>query len=155
MAVTLAGSQGGFALTGRAPALTATNAVASLGGLPVSWTALAAGAVGAATPRMQWMQARFVVTGQFGNYGSLVIDGSPDNVNWTPLAGLNDPLLPGYGLNSGYGGLKIFTPGNGLVILAITDPNTAPLRFLRPRVVSGDGLTLLAVAGNINPVGAV
>jgi hypothetical protein len=155
MGLAISSPQGAAGMTGVAPSLTAVGAQASLGGLPVSWTNLGAGAVGAATPLMQWQQARFQISGQLGqSYGNLIIQGSRDNVTWTNLVGVNDPVAPGYRLYGGFGGLRIHAPGNGLIVLGVTD-SMDRFKYLRPVVQGGDGVTLVSISGNISTVGCV
>jgi hypothetical protein len=155
LALTIAPLQGGAAMAGLAAGIIANNAVASPGGLPVSWSALGAGAIGAATPAAQWQQARFAVSGKFGSYGSLIIEGSNNNASWFALAGISDPTQLGYGLYAGYGGLTILTPSPGVVVLAVTDANMDRPEYLRVRVANGDGTTSVNVSGNVSIVGAV
>jgi hypothetical protein len=152
MALTIAAPQGGFALAGRTPALVAVNSVNPPCGLPVSWSGLGRGAAGAATPPLPWTQARFAVSGTFGSYGGLQIQGSPDGVNWTPLAAVNDPAVPGSALYKD-GGLAITALPNGVLVLGVTMDTGFP--YLRPVVQGGDGTTSLNVTGNVSTTGAV
>ena len=147
---------GAAALPGVAPTATAVSPVIPRGGLPVSWAGLGAGAVGAAAPG-GWRQARLTVAGSFGTGASLVLQGSNDQITWTNLAGINDPVAPQprAALYSGgtFGPPSVYAPGNGLIVISNSD--ASPFTYLRPVVQGGDASTLLAIAGNLNPAGCV
>lgn len=123
----------------------------------MAWSGLAQGAVGASTPIARFKQAKFTVSGTFGAYGALVLQASPDSVNWTNIAEVNDPVLAGSQLGSGgtQGGFKALTFANGVIVLAVTESSMDGFSYLRPIVTGGDGTTSLNVAGQISTAGAI
>lgn len=123
----------------------------------MAWAGLAQGAVGAPTPIARFKQAKFTVSGTFGAYGALVLQASPDGVNWTSIAEVNDPVLAGSQLANGgkEGGFKVITQPNGVIVVAVTDSNMDGFRYLQPVVQGGDGTTSLNVVGQISSAGAV
>jgi len=140
-------------LTGRAPTVAGGAAV---GPGAVAWSGLGQNAIGAAT-RGGWRQARLTATGSLGTGGALVIQASNDNVTWINVAALADLVLPqpAAALYSGgvYDGPSISAPGNGVLVLSNGD--VAPIAFLRPAIVGGDGSTAVSITGNLNPNGCV
>jgi hypothetical protein len=162
MGLALAPAQAIATATGVAPSLTAANTLNPGTGLPVSWSGLAAGAAGAATPPMAWRQAKFQVSGVFGAAGSLLIQGSPDGINWTALAGVSGPASADVtqatvnrALTGGNGLQVIQLPGTTTVVISITDWIGPGFPFLRAAVQGGDGTTSLSVTGNVSTTGCV
>lgn len=151
------------ALVGVAPTVTATGAVNPPNGLPVSWSGLRQNSVGAAAPPSAWVQARFAVSGVFGSYGSLQIQGSPDGVSWTTLAATSGAANPDVTATTanravatgGLNGLQAIQLPSGVLVLSMTDLIGPAYLYLRPAVVGGDGTTTLTVTGNISTTGAV
>lgn len=142
------------ALAGLAPTATAVAPVPpAFNGLPLSWLALGQGTAGAAFGPIGFTQVRLTVSGAFGAEGAVLIQASPDNVNWTTLAGMTSAVSSGAQLGEA-AGLRV-TPIAGGVVLSITDPSAQALRYLRPLVQNGDNTTALNVVGNLSTNGAV
>jgi hypothetical protein len=154
MALGITPLQGVLAGAGKAPSLTAANVVNPAAGLPLSWSGLGQGAVGATVGPYGWQQVRVSVSGTLGSYGQLVFYGSSDAVNWVGLGGVNDLVLPGFSLPSSgpFGGPFIDAPGNGLIVISAND--VGRFAYLRPVVLGGDGSTNLNIQGTLNPGGA-
>jgi hypothetical protein len=152
MALGLTPGQGRAAVTGNAPTPTAVNPVMPGEGLPVSWTGLGQGAAGNSAPIRAWRQAKFTVSGTFNSYANLVVQGSPDGINWTNLAIVGDPVAPGCGCAAP--GVQVYAPGNGVIVLSALDMGWA-YPYLRPYVLNGDNTTSLNVVGNLAREGAV
>lgn len=148
------GVGGGATLSGIAATVAAVSPIApAFGGMPLSWSALGAAAAGAAVGPLPFSQARITVSGTFGLRGAALIEASPDNVNWTILAGMTDSVSPGAVLGEAPG-LRV-TPIGGGVVVSVTDPTANSLRYLRPVVQNGDGATSLNVTGNVSTTGSV
>ena len=140
--------------------LVSGNPLAVTNGYPfvnsMGWSGLAQGAIGAPTPLARFRQAKFTVSGTFGAYGALMLQGSPDGLNWTSLAEVSDPVLAGASLSSGVqGGFKVIALPNGVIVIAVTEGSMDGFRFLRPSVSGGDGTTALNVVGQVSTAGSI
>ena len=142
-------SAGAAAVAGNPAALIAA-AIATMG-----WS-LAQGAVGAPTPLQAVRQAKFSVSGTYGAYGALQIQGSADGVNWSTLGGVNSDGS-GYSARASAAGELVVLPlGGGKLVIALTDCSAGePVKYLRPVVQNGDGTTALSVVGQLSNLGAV
>lgn len=90
-----------------------------------SWGGLTAGDDGSPYPFGGYADRSVQVFGAFGVGGKVVIEGSHDNLNWTPL-------------HDAFGNIAELT-APGILLLA-----EASL-YTRPRVTAGDGSTALTV----------
>jgi hypothetical protein len=93
-------------------------------GVGVTWTGIGNGVQGDACGG-PYVTASFQVTGTFGVAGSIIMQGSNDNVNWFNLS---PPALTAAGIFAALG--------------AAEHP-----RYIRPSVTAGDGTTALTVVG--------
>ena len=146
---------GASALAGVAPTLTAASTAPSRDGRPLSWSGLGQGANGASVGPFPWTAARFAASGVFGGNASLLVQTSPDGVNWNSVAAIPSAGGAGVALPSAsggsWGGVRIESFPGGVLVSATPD---APPAYLRVAVAGGDGSTSIAVTGTLSVAGA-
>lgn len=153
MGLAIAPVQSEAAIAGIGATTTAASSAApAFNGMPVSW-ALKAGGAGPAVGPLAFRQVRLTASGTWGSFGSALIQVSPDNVNWTTLAAISDPVSPGAVVGEAPG--LCVTPIAGGVVVSVTDATANSIRYLRPVAQNGDAQTAINVTGNVSITGAV
>lgn len=97
--------------------------------IAVTWTGLtnATSDTGAPITHAAWSEKTFQAIGTFGVGGNVVIEGSNDGTNWSPISNRQG-----------------VTPFNLTAAASINTSQDRPI-YIRPRVTAGDGTTNVTV----------